>query len=61
MNIFENNYKILDDKYNLQYSTKNAIIRHFVNVFKPWRANYIKIGKSITPQRKLMFGLTLNF
>ena len=45
--VFKNNYKILDDIYNLQYSTKNAIIRHFVNVFKPWKANYIKIGNSV--------------
>ncbi len=38
----------LNSKFNVQISG-NGIIRHFVNVYKPWKVNYFKIGNQIKP------------
>jgi lipopolysaccharide biosynthesis glycosyltransferase len=46
---FENNYKLLDKKFNTMIKGDNAIIRHFANVFKPWNYNFFKIGNQIRP------------
>ncbi len=37
--IFENNYKILDDKYNSMEDNDNVILRHYYGLLKPWTIN----------------------
>lgn len=48
--IIKDDCEILDSKFNSQLvSDKNTVIRHFVNVYKPWKYNYFKIGNQIKP------------
>tara|TARA_Y100001960_G_C14776781_1_gene883733 strand:+ start:3094 stop:3972 length:879 start_codon:yes stop_codon:yes gene_type:complete len=46
---FENNYLILDKKFNVQYDNDEVIIRHFVNYSKPWRTNFYMCDNKVTP------------
>ena len=50
---FDNNYKILDIKYNyLDYDSLNSpnhdvCIRHFATPMKPWNSNFVMLGNKI--------------
>ncbi len=46
---FEDNFKLLADKYNVQYGASEIVVRHFVNVYKPWKANYFMLANKVTP------------
>tara|TARA_Y100000588_G_C14163660_1_gene885946 strand:- start:146 stop:1027 length:882 start_codon:yes stop_codon:yes gene_type:complete len=50
--VFSEDHKSLDAKFNVQYDADNIVIRHYVNVFKPWRFNYFKVGNQIKPLSK---------
>ncbi len=39
--IFQEDCVTLNPKYNCQYGGNKVVIRHFVNVFKPWKTNVI--------------------
>ena len=47
--LFQNDCKILDQKFNVQYGQNNVILRHFVNIYKPWKCNYFLINNKPIP------------
>ena len=48
--ILKDDCEILSSKFNSQLiSDENTVIRHFVNVYKPWKYNYFKLGNQIKP------------
>lgn len=48
--LFKDDCIQLEQKFNEQlYFNKNTVIRHFANIYKPWKYNYFKVGNGITP------------
>ena len=48
--IFKDDLKELSGKFNKQLSSdETTVIRHFLNIYKPWKFNYFKIGNNIKP------------
>ena len=47
--LLKNDCKCLEPRFNVQYGAENTLIRHFVNVYKPWKFNYFKIGNGVKP------------
>ena len=37
---FENNYKILDYRYNVMFDAQNIVLRHYTSQIKPWQADF---------------------
>ncbi len=48
---FENNYKILDEKFNVVRPNPNIVIRHFAGQIKPWQADFYLDPVSKAPKR----------
>lgn len=47
--VFQNNCLELPSKFNVQYGADDIVIRHFVNVYKPWKTNYFMVGNKVVP------------
>ena len=47
--IFKADYTILPNKFNVQYGGNDTILRHFTNVYKPWKSSYFKLNAKISP------------
>ena len=41
---FDNNYKIIDKKYNVMFENDIIKIRHFTSIIKPWQADFYFYG-----------------
>ncbi len=46
---FENNYKMLDKKFNVIFDNSEIIIRHFAGIIKPWQADFYLDTKTNKP------------
>lgn len=48
---FENNYLLLDKKYNVMETSEEVVLRHFTGSIKPWQADFYIHSKTKKPYK----------